>query len=172
MLNRMVDEKILIKLPRPHATLDYMYSLKGKRKPLALSNYDHELACADVFVGFKSTGQLEDWAYYPNDFSTVEPDRKARLTGIRQDLYLEIDRGTEPGWKLEKKILWYPSGPHQVIFVAPNDTRADQILGLLESTKRGNQFLVTLQDWIANPLSEIFVSPLDVEKKHRLSDFQ
>src|SRR5690349_14789020 len=103
MLNRMVDEKILIKLSRPHATLDYMFALKGKRKPLALSNYDHELSCGNTYVSFKASGALEEWTYCPR-LTGIDPDRKARLAGIRQDLYLEIDRGTEPLWKIENKI--------------------------------------------------------------------
>src|SRR6266851_825574 len=91
MLNRMVNEKLIVKLARPHVTLDFMYSLKGK-KALALSNYNHELSCGNVYAALKKTGQLESWVYYPR-LAGVEPDRKARLAGIRQDLYLEIDRG-------------------------------------------------------------------------------
>jgi hypothetical protein len=171
MLQRMVAEKLLIKLSRPHVTLDYMYSLKGKRKPLALSNYQHELACGDAYVGLKQTGALEEWVYCPR-FEGVEPDRKARLVGIEPDLYFEIDRGTEPLWKIESKVNAYPSGPYQVIFVAPTTTRADAILRVLEDARRGQQFLVTLQEWITDPLGEIFVSPVSITEKRTLVSLQ
>jgi len=171
MLQRMVAEKLIVKLSRPHVTLDYMYALKGKRRSLALSNYEHELACGDVYVGLKQTGSLEEWVYYPR-FTSVEPDRKARLQGIRQDLYFEIDRGTEPLWKIENKVNFYPSGPYQVIFTAPTRTRADAILRVLETTGRGHQFLVTLQEWITDPLGEIFVSPIDISERRTLANLQ
>lgn len=171
MLQRMVADKLIIKLSRPHVTLDYMYSLKGKRKPLALSNYNHELSCGDVYTAFKGTGLLEEWGYYPH-LAGVEPDRKARITGIRQDLYLEIDRGTEPLWKIENKVKSYQPGPYQVIFVAPDTTRAKAILFVLEAARRGHQFLVTLDSWMTEPLGQIYVSPVNVAVKHALQDLQ
>jgi len=174
MLNRMAEEKILVKLTRPPARVDFLYSLKeSKRKALKYPSHDHEVACGDVYIGLKKSGALEEWTYYPHDFTTVDPDRKARLADIRQDLFLEVDRGTEPGWKLEKKILFYPPGPYQVIFVAPDDTRAEQILRILESVRRGHQFLVTLQEWMAtNPLGQVYVSPVEPAEKRSLRELQ
>ena len=171
MLQRMVADKLIIKLSRPHVTLDYMYSLKGKRKALALSNYNHELSCGNVYTALKATGALEEWVYYPRVVG-VEPDRKARLSGIRQDVYFEIDRNTEPLWKIENKVNAYQPGPYQVIFVAPNTTRADAILRVLEAARRGHQFLVTLDSWITDALGPIYVSPVNVLEKHSLQDIQ
>src|SRR6185369_17746662 len=117
MLNRMVTERSLDKLARPHATLDFMYCLRRTRKPLKLSNFDHERACADVFIGFARTGLLEAWEYYPK-VGLVEPDRGARVSGIRQHLYLEIDRSTEPLQRIDDKLTRYCAlpGEFQVIF--------------------------------------------------------
>jgi hypothetical protein len=177
----MVAQTYLCQLERPHATLEFMYCLRlrPRIKALALSNYDHELACGDVYIGFKRTGKLENWVYYPKEFEAIrlKPDRKAKLEGIRQELYLEIDRATEPLWKIEKKVENYlkvsEGRSFQVVFVAPSKSRAQGILGVLMRYQRGNQFLVSLQEWIAlDPLAEIFVSPLAIEKKRFLSDLQ
>src|SRR5262245_40017669 len=133
-----------------------MYALRGK-KPLKLSNYNHELSAGHIYSAFKRTGQLENWSYYPK-VSGVEPDRLARLAGFRQDLYLEVDRSTEPLWKIDGKVKAYQPGEYQVIFVAPDKTRAQAILEVLERHRRGNQFLVTVQEWIVlDPLGSIYV---------------
>jgi len=173
----MVTERSLDKLARPHATLDFMYCLRRTRKALKVSNFDHEKACGDVFIGFARTGLLEAWEYYPKPYkyAGLEPDRAASIQGIRQKLYIEVDQGTEPLWQIEEKLNKYlsVSGEFQVVFVASTETRAEAILNLLSNFQRGNQFLVTTLEFIATDADgESFVSPLDTDHLQRLADLQ
>jgi hypothetical protein len=168
LLGRMSKNGFIVQLSRPHATLEQMWAVKTRPaiKPLELANYEHERMCADVYVSFYLTGQLQEWEVNSAKHRLIEEDRKSVF--LDRQIYWEIDRGTERRGAIKSKADRYVklSGRFHVIFVAPHEDRANAILNELP-TNRGGQFLVTLYEYIKrDPLSEAYVSA------NRASEFQ
>lgn len=68
--------------------------------------YEHEKACADVFVTLYLTGKLYDWEAHKKIAAGIIPDRSAEVPG---KIYLEIEMGSksEIRQKAEKYRQYY-----------------------------------------------------------------
>jgi len=173
----MHEDGLIDKLERPHVTLDYQWCLfqRPRIKALKLQNYEHEKTCADIFVPCQLRGV--QWTYYPMEFKRhgLYPDRKFKYEG--KTVYVEVDLSTEPLKTIEKKVRDYikvyamePDHRFHVVFVVPDGDRAEQILGVLQAARKGNMFLLSLQDWMTtDPLTDVYVSPLDPSKRLSLT---
>ncbi len=164
----MANNGYLVKLKRTHAVLEQMWAIKTRPaiKPLELANYEHERMCADVYVSLKLTGHLQEWEVNSAKHRLIEEDRKAVF--LDRIIYWEIDRGTEKKGAISYKATRYVklNGRFHVIFVAPNEDRANAILHELP-TNRGAQFLVSLHEYMKHdPLAQAYVSA------NRPGDFQ
>jgi len=168
----MANEGLINKLKPPHETLPIMWSLPPIKREHKLSSYDHEHACADVYVALKISGKLEAWEWRKDDKSILY-DRKASFLG--KDIRFEIERGNhdEDDWHSKVERYKKLTGWFYVVFVMSDENSADRVTGVLKDARRNNQFLVTLQEYIAvNPLAEIFVSPLNPSSYQALERIQ
>jgi hypothetical protein len=162
----MVKDRKINKLPRPHAVLEWMFADKEMRKAIELSGYAHVLGMGDIFIGLVSTGKLEKFGYKKPKEKDVVEDLRFKLSGIDETFYVEEDRGTMGLDKIESKVQRYMKlpGRFHVIFCVPDENRADNFLTMLSKYRRGNQFLVTLHEYLSSdPLLDIYTSPKDPE---------
>jgi hypothetical protein len=158
----MVDDRLINKLPRPHAILEWMFADKDMRKPIELSGYAHVLGMGDIFIGLVSSGKLERFGYKKPKEKNVIEDLRFKLVGVDEIFYVEEDRGTMGIEKIQSKVERYMKlpGRFHVIFCVPDERRAENFLTMLVNYRRGNQFLVTLHEYLSSdPLKSIFVSP-------------
>ncbi|CAN5361115.1 hypothetical protein BH10ACI1_BH10ACI1_02710 [soil metagenome] len=120
----------------------------------------HELLCGDLYVAFELTGFLNFWDE-PQDWDEfgLKPDRRMIYDG--KIVFWEVDRGTEDYYtdkgikgKLDRYTKLSRSRPdrfHVCFTTIDNKTnaerRAETILELINSYKRGDQFMITLHKW-------------------------
>jgi hypothetical protein len=163
----MADERLINKLKSPHRTLEIMWAHKDTRKELELSGYEHFKAMGDIFIGLVSSGKLEAFGIKKPKEKNVIEDLRFRVSGVEETFYVEEDRGTMGAEKIESKVERYVKlgGRFHVIFCVPDENRAENLLTILAKYRRGNQFLVTLHEYMSSdPLLSIYVSPKDPEK--------
>jgi hypothetical protein len=174
LLKRMAADKI-IKNKYYSPTRPELYFLPGTK---ALDEYKikHEKLCADLYVAYELSGQIENWEcptdYEENISLGLKPDRRFTING--KVCFLEVDRGTEDyhtpkgiRGKLDKYIQLsrrYPSKRFHVIFTTIDakqtaKTRSAALLEMFAESKRGDMFLTTLHRWAVNePLEPIYMS--------------
>jgi hypothetical protein len=170
---------------------DPLYFFLPTTKAPSVFSHTHERNCADIYVSYENTGQLERWAV-PEVMADYEeyvkvglrPDRISKIAG--KIVFWEIDRGSENYEAVSDKIPNYielgrrhPEHRFHVIFTTrdyyrhkngkdvlrqSSQTRAKRILLDLMEFKRGNQFIVGQHDTIINdPQGAVFASPLAPE---------
>lgn len=158
----------------------YFYALPDT-KALNRHNFEHELACAQVYVSYVTTGRVQEWrAFHDREFLELRLLYDRLMVLGNRIFFWEIDRGRETYAELKDKIGKYlylgklhPQRFH-VIF-ATTDSGADPYSGRIkqtaESRKNGilklyqdlelktSQFLTTtVEACLWEPLGEIFES--------------
>lgn len=164
----MAGDGLINKIPSPHRTLELMWALPPIRLGHKLSMYDHEKRCGDVYVAIKLSGQLQEWEWR-KDNKKILHDRRGIFMQARFRLEEEVaDKSIEV---IEEKIRRYIKLSIEtreweyVIFDMPTQERANEVFEVLPKYKRGNQFLVTLHDYLSrHPLTNIFASPLEPDR--------
>jgi hypothetical protein len=83
---------------------------ESPRAEIHTFKYEHEKACADVFVTLQLTGKLYEWEAHKKISSTIIPDRIAEMP---DKIYLEIEMGSksEIREKAEKYKQYFLSKP-------------------------------------------------------------
>jgi len=152
--------------------------------------YEHEVICADVYAALysKHSGWCEPVGENLKSLK-LEPDRFMKFG--RTNIFLEIDRGSEGSSIIKQKLENYiryetlTQRHFNVVFVLQNyakdrdilklkdpaarkegrlrlqKKRGEQIAGIAEEFRRGNQFLFTVCDWVIKyPDEPILASPL------------
>lgn len=168
----MANDGYIVKLDRPHSSLDYHWALRAKGtplpKPLELSGYEHAVMVGNMYVTFYLTGKLTTWQPTPIKHRVLEEDAKATFEFSTANFYLEIDRATEHKGVIKSKAERYMKlkETFHVIFVVPDEKRAEAVLDELPRNA-GTRFLAALHDDIhRDPREQIFVSA------NRPADFQ
>jgi hypothetical protein len=170
---------------------DPLYFFLPTTKAPSVFSHAHERGCADIYVTYEKTGQLQKWAV-PEAFADYEeyvkvglrPDRISVIDG--KIVFWEIDRGSENYDAVSDKIPRYveisrrhPAHRFNVVFTTKDyfrhrngkavlrqsaKTRAKRILLDLMEFKRGSQFIVGQHgEIIKDPLGAVFASPLNPE---------
>jgi hypothetical protein len=96
---------------KPHPIVKEM-GFSPPRSDIHTFKYEHEKACADVFVTLINTGNLVSWEAHKKIGRGIIPDRIAELDTT---VYIEVEMGSQN--KIEQKLSAYQSYYHQ--------TRAD-----------------------------------------------
>ena len=186
MLWNMADDGLLEKPDRDHPQQAYLWSLKGVTAPENYYNRRHDETVSDLYVKyFNATGGDIYW-----DVRWPEDDKKEyRIDqyGVNYDarmhyqdkVYLwEVEKSTKDitgdrslETKIDKYIRFsnaYPDDRFTVLitFATYKHIKAldhmKKAIVMLASKKRGNQFLVALEDKVlADPLGPVFLSPMD-----------
>jgi hypothetical protein len=147
----------------------YLWKLKNS-KSLNEINYRHEVACADVYVALKSTGQELIWISKDDQKKGFRFDRAFEIFGRK--FFLELETGTHFDKRFEvipKKIESYLKleGYFHVIFcVMDFDDRVtfkrygQEILNIISEYRRNAQFLITPHSaFIQDPLGRRLIHP-------------
>lgn len=176
---------------REHNNQPYIWMLPGTTFPQNFYLRQHEMDVADLFVACYPhvTHWDSEWGSTEREALRIPHYRvnyDARMV-LNGKVYLwEVDRGTEDMRKLEDKVKKYiafsdslgaEAAPFQVIFTLQKyrrmsvKNRAHELLELVASKKRRNQFLVALHsEVLTDPLAPVYVSPLDPLNRRTLSD--
>jgi hypothetical protein len=185
-LKGLVDSKqILPYKPELGPNKPIFYHLK-KHRAWNKHNWEHEHACAQIYVSYACTGKVRTWKAH-EDLGGVKPDRLMMLDEGVMVLW-EVDRGTEvldtdqdkPNIKGKIKNYLrlrseYPGKRFYICFVTM-DYGLDPFTGAVKQTAKsrakaildlyyydfgfkGNQFLVTTLDQaLTDPLGRILYS--------------
>lgn len=152
---------------------DYFWSLRkhpvitelGFEPPRAevhTFKYDHEKACAEVFVSLALTKKLYGWEAHRRISKTIIPDRTANIA--RRIFYLEIERGTQD--KIIHKTENYrefrreTNDEFRVLFLVKDEkTLADSIRKLEAINAPGHYLVGVFSEFTDNPMKAILTSP-------------
>jgi hypothetical protein len=107
-----------------------LYSLYSQGKGPSPMNYEHEVACGDLYVAFQQTGKVASWAtsWKPHQYAEyaraagVNPDAMLELEGCSQVIFFEVDMGNEKYETLDHKVQKYrtlqlSTSPFAVVFL-------------------------------------------------------
>lgn len=128
------------------------------------SLYDHEKACADVFVSLAITDTLMEWQGEGDQKSGFRHDRMFRIGESVN--YLEMEMGNHERQTLRLKVDQYTNlfrkaqVPFNVIFSFPTEQDIEKIVAVFEEAKVGQQYAAVLQ-------SELVSDPLNARVTHR-----
>jgi hypothetical protein len=119
--------------------------------------YEHEKACADIFVSLALTNSLLKWEGEGNQKIGLRYDRMFRVDS--EVRYLEVERGTQGPEKLREKLNRYvlhyrkTREPFSVLFTVPDEDAVEQLVYLFEELGLGNSYAVTVHsEFVNNPL--------------------
>ena len=136
------------------------------------SLYDHEKACADIFISLALTDTLMEWGGEGNQKSGLRHDRKFRIDD--RIFYLEVERDSQGADKLRDKLARYvkhyreKEEPFHVLFTVNNETELERLIYLFEEKRLNNSYAAVIhQDFISSPLSGLITTRFDT---FRLSD--
>src|SRR5689334_19155111 len=110
LLNRMVNDKLI----RVHKVSqnDPLYFFLPFTKAPTIFSHSHERSCADIYVSYAMTAQLQSWSVpeVMEDYEEyvqvgLRPDRISVIDG--KIVFWEIDRGTENYEDVSDKIPKY-----------------------------------------------------------------
>lgn len=172
----MRDEKLVTSFKLRDKSIPDLWALAGDYQP-SKHNWEHEIDRGDLYVAFKKTGKVQVWNSKWDtdewkDFARkvgVKYDCRMELEGVNQTIFFEVDRGGMSPKTLKDKMQSYielaevVSDPFIVILTLQSRygnlrARAESILDMLETLKRGRQFLITPHGKIVeNPLGDVLV---------------
>lgn len=183
----MVRDKELLVFRSREKSNPNLYALPGTKKPINDNNlYGHEMDCADVFVALQKIlkhklfrwqkhWDKEERKFFGEKYG-VWPDRVFEIDDNKQVFFLEVDRGTEDPYKqVWPKVQAYkkltlqgiPGQAFTVLFTVQGyryhdsaNARLEELLPVLAKAQHSTQFLAALhEDFLANPLGDVFHSP-------------
>ena len=145
------------------------------------TSHEHERACADLYVTYSLTWNINFWESVPHEEYLelgLKPDRSSIIDS--RIIFWEVDKGTETLAVIRKKVERYielsqlhPERRFHVIFTASKARARSILLDVLPPFKRGNQFLVADHlSVVEQPYEPVFVSPLDPTKWLTLLDLE
>lgn len=150
-----------IRVTKIHQNTPQFFHLPETKAP-TLQGFQHELAAANIYVAYETTGKIEQWHWEPHEeYLSSSIDGKI--------IFWEVDRGTEVLAVIREKVERYiqfsklhPERRFHVAFAASKGRAKSILLDVLMNYRRGNQFLACDQSRVlASPLDPIFASPLD-----------
>ncbi len=161
---------------------DYFWSLKkhpviaelGYSPPRAevhTFKYEHEKACAEVFVSLALTKKLYGWESHKRISKTTIPDRIANLE--RRIFYLEIERGTQDKivHKTENYRTFFRETGEEfgVLFLVKDEKTLADSVKKLEAANASSHYLVgVFSEFTDDPLGAILTSPTSSVSLHDL----
>lgn len=168
----------LIRATRIHQNAPIFYHLPETKAP-TLQGFQHELAAANIYVAYQTTGKLEQWHAEPHEEYLsigLKPDRASVIGG--RIVFWEVDRGTEVLAVIRAKVERYiqlsrlhPERRFYVAFSAPKGRAKSILLDVLLDFRRGNQFLACDHSRVvAAPLEAVFAGPVDPAQALSLAD--
>jgi hypothetical protein len=115
MLKRMVKDRAVRKHKSDVKGGQDLYSLHEDAHYPARGNFDHEVACGDLYVAFRQTGKVATWStrwkpHQRDSFAKatrINPDAVLELEGASQVIFFEVDLGNEGYQTLDKKVKKY-----------------------------------------------------------------
>ncbi len=177
LLTRMVEDG-QIRVTKIHQNAPQFFHLPETKAP-TLQGFQHELAAANIYVAYDTTGKLEQWHWEPHEEYLnigLKPDRVSSIDG--KIIFWEVDRGTEVLAVIREKVERYiqlsklhPERRFHVAFAASKGRAKSILLDVLMNYRRGNQFLACDQSRVlASPLDPVFASPLDPAQALSITD--
>ena len=196
MLKNMAADGLLEEPDRDHPQQAFLWSVKGVKAPENYYNRVHDQTVADLYVKyFNATGGNIYW-----DVRWPEDDKKeyridhygvnydARMHLQDKVFFWEVEKGTKDitgdrslETKVDKYIRFsqaYPDERFTVLLTFASYKhikaldRLKQTLAMLAPKRRGDQFLVALEDKVlADPLGNVFLSPVDPSQAKALTAF-
>lgn len=128
--------------------------------------YEHEKACADIFVSLALSDTLMEWVGEGDQKLGFRHDRLFRVDD--RVFYLEVERGSQGDGvlraKLERYIKHYQATkqPFNVLFTVSDEDALERLLTLFDQFKLGNQYAVTLHsEFVADPLKAQITTRFD-----------
>lgn len=119
---------------KPHPIIKEL-GYSPPRAEIHTFKYEHEKACADVFVSLALTGKLLDWQAHKKISKSVIPDRIAHLDTLT---YIEVEMGSQD------KILQKATAYRKHYFETPEDF---QVWFLVKEQKQYDDALYKLEDF-------------------------
>lgn len=157
----------LIKRTKVHQNAPHFFQLP-KVKAYNLHNYRHEWMAGELYVSYKTSGELRFWGYdYDKEMEGLglKPDRTSNIGG--QIIFWEVDRGTEPLEVIKDKVAKYIrlSGGKprfNVVFVGSRGRMNSVLKEILYPVRSKVWFFVAEFDAVVQtPLGSVFVSPVN-----------
>jgi hypothetical protein len=152
----------LVKSTRINLNTPLFFQLPDVKAP-SVHSYQHEHACAEIYVSYATTGKLQYWNYgFDEEMKDLglKPDRTSIING--QIVFWEVDRGTETLPVIQNKLERYIklSRNHQpflVVFTA-SARRATSMMTLFQKA-RCRFYTAEFEQVLSNPLGEILLCP-------------
>lgn len=177
LLSRMAADG-QIRVTKIHQNAPLFFHLSETKAP-TLQGFQHELAAANLYVAYETTGKLEQWYTEPHEEYLsigLKPDRASVIDG--RIVFWEVDRGTEILAVIREKVERYirlsqlhPERRFYVVFSAPKGRAKSILLDVLTDFRRGNQFLACDQARVtATPLEPVFAGPVDPAQPISIAD--
>jgi len=157
----------------PRETNSPLYFHTADTIGLRNTNHEHERACADLYVTYCLSWNLNFWETVPHEEYLelgLKPDRASKIED--RIIFWEVDKGTETLAVIRKKVERYialsnqhPGRKFYVIFTASKGRAQSILLDVLPEFRRGNQFLVGVHESVVqNPYDAVFKTPVAPEK--------
>lgn len=116
--------------------------------------YDHEKACADVFVSLVLSDTLLEWEGEGDQKIGLRYDRKFKVD--ERQFYLEVERGTQGPEKLRTKLERYvkhyrqEQEPFHVLFTVQDEAALERLIYVFEGLSLPAAYAVVVHAELVN----------------------
>lgn len=138
--------------------------LEAPRSEVHTFKYEHEKACAEVFVSLALTARLYDWQAHRRISKGIIPDRLADFGN--RIFYLEIERGTQDKIVLKTenyRRFWRETNEDfYVLFLVKDEKTLEDAVRKLEGTNAADHYLVgVFSEFTDDPLNAILTGSFE-----------